>query len=47
MTGGRYSEGISEGSPVEASGGGGGCRDVGVQGPLQLLAGQEVLAGVD
>ena len=47
MTGGRYSEGISDGSTVEASGGGGGRRDVGLQGPLQLLAGQEVLAGVN
>ena len=47
MTGGRYSEGVSEGFTVEASGGGGGCGDVGVQGSLQFLAGQEILAGAN
>lgn len=45
MTGWRYSEGISEGFTVKASGGGGGCGDVGVQSSLQLLAGQKILGG--
>ena len=47
IIGGRHCQGVPHCTALQTVGRGGGRRDVGVQGPLQLLAGQEVLAGVN